>query len=50
MHFDKPLEGNLYIKFTKQGDDNMQLKKQSKNKIFMIKIKNRNTCASALIQ
>jgi hypothetical protein len=46
IYFIKHIKGSLYTKLTEQYDHNMQLKK---NKIAEIKMKNKNTCASALI-
>jgi hypothetical protein len=48
IYFDKSIKGNLYIKLPEHHDNNMQLKK--KKKIVKIKMKNKNTLASALIQ
>jgi hypothetical protein len=47
IHFANPIKGSLYTKFTEQHDHNMQLKRKE-NKIVKIKMKNKNTCASAL--
>jgi hypothetical protein len=49
IRFVKPIKGSLYTKLTEQHDHNMQLKK-TENKIAKFKMKNKNICASALIQ
>jgi hypothetical protein len=49
IHFDKPVKDDLCIKLTEQHDHSMQLK-EKKNKIVVIKMKNKNACASPLIQ
>jgi hypothetical protein len=50
IHFVESIKGSLYTKLTEQHDHNMQLKKWKENKTVKIKMKRKNTCASALIQ